>query len=269
MAQTYTVSINALLNINAEDIEDIEDYITYLQRPEVTEYLVNCGIKRGDIVAVEELVGYRNDGYAIWDGVQVISLDYDHDDYGGIPDTFFIGDFKADHWNEALPRNNVRWINTNDPTIKQQLLDNLTESGTSFTTALGTFNLKFTNGEDRIVASDLQLPDITLPISNKIMFEELLSNTPLCIFNFEEYKEDDDATYTVIVLLNAFDYLAKKGYSSRVVDMNGVHLINRNTNTDYIFKSDDYGNYKLANILPGEQVNRKIPSPFLWVKYTS
>lgn len=132
----------------------------YLNQPEVLTYLRDQGIKRGDVIEITEVSGYRNDGLAIWDGNKVQELDCDLDDYGAVPNTFFVGEgFLADHWSDAICHNNIVHINTKDPNIKQQLIDNFTPQKTSFTTDMGTFTIQFSY-QDVIEADD---PDSGIP----------------------------------------------------------------------------------------------------------
>lgn len=57
-------------------------------------------LKRGDIVAFADQIGYRNMGKSIYDGNDLVSLDYlSADDYGIVPKEFTIGDeFTLNHW---------------------------------------------------------------------------------------------------------------------------------------------------------------------------
>lgn len=147
MATTYPVSLNNLLSINYENVKDncyppvMNEYLN--QEPVIT-YLKEQGIKRGDIIEITEVSGFRNDGLAIWDGNKVQELATEPDDYGTVPPTFFVGEeFLTDHWEGHIFHNQYVWVKTSDPSIKQQILDNLTPTGSSFTTHMGTFPIVF------------------------------------------------------------------------------------------------------------------------------
>lgn len=79
-------------------------------------------LKRGDIVAMQDKDRtYRNDGKAIFDGKDIVSLYDELDEYGSVPPTFFIGDeFPITHWLEDIVHNCIVWIDTK--TRSEQLL---------------------------------------------------------------------------------------------------------------------------------------------------
>ena len=52
------------------------------------KYLDNCNIKYGDIIHFEQFGDYRNDGKCIFNGEEIIELDYEIDDYGSVPNNF-------------------------------------------------------------------------------------------------------------------------------------------------------------------------------------
>jgi len=65
---------------------------------------------------------YRNDGKAIFDDKDIISLYDELDDYGSVPPTFFIGDeFPIMHWTDDVDHNQIVWIDTK--AHRDQLLD--------------------------------------------------------------------------------------------------------------------------------------------------
>lgn len=103
--------------------------------PEVRQRIIkmNPELKRGDIVAIAPKENtYRNDGKAIFDGMDIIHLggdgpEYDRDidildDYGYLPPVFFIGDeFPIMYWASGISHNNIVWIDS--AKHKDQLLD--------------------------------------------------------------------------------------------------------------------------------------------------
>lgn len=89
------------------------------------QYMRNLGsdLQRGDIVGYKDHLGYRNSGKAIFDGVDIVNLRYEEDDYGSVPNTFFVGDeFMPDHWlrtvetdiyqGDLIEHNSYVWIDT-------------------------------------------------------------------------------------------------------------------------------------------------------------
>ena len=51
-------------------------------------------IKRGDVIHLDGCSTYRNSGKLLWDGTQMVNLDYESgDDYGQVPNNFIIEDF--------------------------------------------------------------------------------------------------------------------------------------------------------------------------------
>jgi len=86
---------------------------------------------RGDIIALPsdpeckiyegEDFTYRNDGKMIFDGENVISLDFEEDEYGNIPPSFVINDFNfnQNYWREVIDHNCFFWMNTEKFEIKK------------------------------------------------------------------------------------------------------------------------------------------------------
>lgn len=65
--------------------------------------------KYGDVIGVinEWLYGYRNEGKFMWNGIDMISLDDDNDEYGAVPDTFVVGQHTncAMYWSDIINHN--------------------------------------------------------------------------------------------------------------------------------------------------------------------
>lgn len=65
--------------------------------------------KYGDVIGVinEWLYGYRNDGKFMWNGIDMILLDYGNDEYGAVPDTFVVGQHTncAMYWSDIINHN--------------------------------------------------------------------------------------------------------------------------------------------------------------------
>lgn len=71
-------------------------------------------IKRGDLISIySEGERYRNDDIFIYDGEKVESLSFDLDEYGHIPKTFTIDEFKnPKYWSDHIAHNKIVWIST-------------------------------------------------------------------------------------------------------------------------------------------------------------
>jgi hypothetical protein len=66
-------------------------------------------IKRGDIINFEG--SYRNESKWIWDGIKLINLYTEIDDYGSVPPNFKVGkDFQPNHWVGIVDHNNIIWL---------------------------------------------------------------------------------------------------------------------------------------------------------------
>lgn len=98
---------------------------------EITEIVNNINqttderlVLRGDVVMLDNLSGYRNDGKLIWDGERVISLDYDLDDYGNVPCSMTFPDFPPDHFIESVYHNYIFHLSTES---KEELKRNFDE----------------------------------------------------------------------------------------------------------------------------------------------
>jgi hypothetical protein len=112
-------------------------------------------LSRGDIIST-------GDTLVIWDGEHPITLP--SDSYN-IPSSFLVGDeFLATHWESSLPDYSV-WIDI--PAHRDELLENLSCTGTYFTTTLGTFHINV-GGHSLLVAQQLLrslITDAESPIS--------------------------------------------------------------------------------------------------------
>jgi len=63
-------------------------------------------LRRGDIVIMTNIAGYRNDGLFIFDGTEVIHLAWEPDDYGTIPIQFKVPeDFPITYWEDIILHN--------------------------------------------------------------------------------------------------------------------------------------------------------------------
>lgn len=100
-----------------------EDMDTHVGRTKVAMYAKGKGAKRGDVVRLESVPEYRNDGVYIYNGRTVVNLYYDIDDYGSVPPEFtpIEEELPIDYWSECIDHNSIVWVRTD--TIRNGLLD--------------------------------------------------------------------------------------------------------------------------------------------------
>lgn len=81
--------------------------------PDIQEFLLSQNVRRGDIVHLEAGCAYRNEDKFIYDGTQLIPLDFSVDEYGNIPPSFkVIDEFPIEHWFNVIVHNNVVWFDS-------------------------------------------------------------------------------------------------------------------------------------------------------------
>lgn len=92
----------------------------------------NTTLVRGDLIFTKGFDIYRNDGVYIFDGCQIIPLDYTQDDYGALPKEFkVINDgVPIDYWvptnkERGIEHNGVLWFDPSN--VRQQLINNVKE----------------------------------------------------------------------------------------------------------------------------------------------
>ena len=104
----------------------LEDYAEglseeYLQlfTDQLTPKLNDLPLLRGDVIYFGWVGNYRNDGKLMWDGQQVVNLDFSLDDYGSIPRNFTFPEFPFDHFYQSIDHNCLIWI---DPKYIEQII---------------------------------------------------------------------------------------------------------------------------------------------------
>lgn len=105
MAQDKRASIHEIV---MQD-DDYKEFVSNQNYDILKKY--NSDWKYGDVICVtnSENYGYRNDGKYMWDGENVIDLDYEHDDYGTVSSKFLVGkDFNtAMYWSDSIDHNSI------------------------------------------------------------------------------------------------------------------------------------------------------------------
>lgn len=93
-------------NDNDNDSDFYQNYIVALN------YLksMNADLVKGDLILFDCAIGYRNQGVAIFDGEQIIDLEYDVDDYGALPSKFHVIE-------NGVPLNYWSYVGDTDATI--------------------------------------------------------------------------------------------------------------------------------------------------------
>ncbi len=84
MAKSITLSKSLTQDYRLTDDTDDDNVAEILNKSQqVKKYIENEGVKRGDIIIVDTLAGYRDDGKFIYDGTKILPLYGDGiDDYG-------------------------------------------------------------------------------------------------------------------------------------------------------------------------------------------
>lgn len=90
--------------------DDYKEFVSN-QNYDILKKYYNSDWKYGDVICVTNSkdYGYRNNGKYMWDGENVIDLDYEYDDYGTVSSTFLVGkDFNtAMYWSDSIDHNSI------------------------------------------------------------------------------------------------------------------------------------------------------------------
>ena len=97
------------------------------QDTQLSLYLREKKVSRGDVIVFGEEDGYRNDYRFMYDGMQVVTLDFSPPfdyDYGIVPKEFpCIHEFPIGYWDDSLCGWNLNWIPCSD-TLEEEILKN-------------------------------------------------------------------------------------------------------------------------------------------------
>lgn len=122
------------LSLNTDkSVKDASDIIR--KNPNILSMLLDrlndIDLVRGDLILLAGEYNYRNEGIYIFNGCDIIGLDYDINDYGSIPKEFHIinDGVPLDYWVSEKDRkgidSGIAWF---DPTtVRQQLINNVKE----------------------------------------------------------------------------------------------------------------------------------------------
>jgi hypothetical protein len=86
-----------------DDIDNYGEITKVIDKDFINENL----LKRGDVLYLNWVGSYRNDGKFLWDGKKVVNLDYEDDDYGSVPKEFAFPEFRPDYFSESIVHNNI------------------------------------------------------------------------------------------------------------------------------------------------------------------
>lgn len=90
--QMFLDALNEILNVKTEKGKD---------------FILKNMIKRGDVLHIEWVGDYRNDGKFMWDGEKAVNLDINDDDYGSVPSSFSFPEFRPDYFGASIDHNNI------------------------------------------------------------------------------------------------------------------------------------------------------------------
>ena len=155
-------------------------------------YDKKSNVVRGDLICFNGLNNYRNDGVWIFDGCEIISLDYDDiDDYGSLPQEFTVinNGVPIRYWentekDKGIDNNNVVWF---DPEpVRQQCLDNIVDIDDNLFTTFKYNDKTYTIYDHRSFFDDESR-------NTKDEFFEILLNSELLLLSFtDEFSDLDD-----------------------------------------------------------------------------
>jgi hypothetical protein len=91
---------------NMADGDDVIDVLNH--SPDIRAFLQDAKIRRGDVIHLEPSGDYRNDGKFMYDGHNIVPLDYSLDDYGAVPASFqVIREFPIHYWQGIIVHNAI------------------------------------------------------------------------------------------------------------------------------------------------------------------
>jgi hypothetical protein len=114
-----------LTEIRQEDFNEItsESLINLIiQNVDLSQF----PLRRGDILRLDWIPKYRNNGKLIWTGEKLITLDTSLDNYGNLPREFSFPEFSLNHFHKTIDHNNIIWLSLSniDELIKNYIREN-------------------------------------------------------------------------------------------------------------------------------------------------
>ena len=80
------------------------------------------GIRRGDVIVLEEFGEYRNDGKLIYDGANFIPFADTEDEYGHLPREFTVNEFGALYFRDVVEHNRLVWARFDNYSIEGDII---------------------------------------------------------------------------------------------------------------------------------------------------
>jgi len=130
--QSHHIPRNVVIPVDECELsnQELTNALSYLRKN-------NADLVKGDLIIFDAVAGYRNDGVAIFDGVSIINLSYEPDDYGNLPKSFRVieDNVPINYWSteNGLPgisHNNIVWFDHSK--VLTQCLHNIRHLSTSF-----------------------------------------------------------------------------------------------------------------------------------------
>lgn len=192
-AHVYVLNFNEFISPQ-ENMLDNSQIILFDSRSGFLKFF-NIKPSRGDIIKNSNY-SYRNEGVYIFDGENIINLDYYFiDDYGCVPKQFLsIEEFCPKYWSDIIQHNKIIWINKS--ILKLINIDNLKCCKISKTTNsrkyyIVVFSIFFDYGKKSYSLTVYQ--DNMDPYDIKNIFQNwLLDNINNDHINVEYDTEDND-----------------------------------------------------------------------------
>ena len=118
--------MSKLFEITVGLTPDEDDY-AFVEHCDLDDVLARAlpltpGIRRGDVIVLEEFGGYRNDGKLIYDGEKLIPFDDTEDEYGHLPREFTVNEIGSLYVAEVVEHNKLVWARFDNYTITRHVI---------------------------------------------------------------------------------------------------------------------------------------------------
>lgn len=96
------------------------------------KFIYQNNLKRGDVLHLQWIGNYRNEGKFLWDGSKAVNLDYTIDDYGSVTTEFAFPEFRPDYFLESIKHNEI--VRLSPDKVKEAITNFNVEEQTSYIT---------------------------------------------------------------------------------------------------------------------------------------
>lgn len=134
-----------------DDLDPTEELEGKLERVNkiISSHLDTLPLLRGDVIFMEWIGDYRNDGKLIWDGEKVLAPAYDVDEYGSVPKEFTFPEFPLNHFHTSIVHNYIMWLS---PQAIKEVINNFNvDTQRSFITDNNGSHLVEAKDEDEMI----------------------------------------------------------------------------------------------------------------------